>query len=792
MLRNKINWGCKFFSCIQTLSEVNYKPVSCFATKKRVDLFDQRKFYARTNNTLKISEQSEFLSVPKQTTKSPINIKQFLADEEITQTDIENFDYLYRSPKISSVTRQGNAKIVQRGRMKINIPSILKLKLGASYEKILFFLRNRGEFITEIELHYCFMKLTELKKFAQFASEEEDVLIRVIEAASRIQFINYACVIDLLAQAVHEDLNDEEYLTQLMKCAYNLLKDTKYQEITLEQVELTIRVLEQSTVDRLIEAQAFLDYLSDRMFSLVDSPVILINLIKRINPLINDFAASRAYVNLELLLQERKSFVTNQDLIEILDIYAKGKVEESILFVDLLERLRKSQIKFEKVNLIEQFQQASQPKAETAIFSEHDAGRLIYAVAQFDKLKQDFELWEFLEAKYLHFLHNLRLQGQVVEKNSFSAVIQAFDIIEHVSKHFWTFPFLKVLTNQQESVQLDFEDLLCIFYNRLRFKVFDIEMFKGLVVYEMQTRMNYLPDYSFEKATRVLFSYLCGIDYSLELLAATDPEGTDKFKTDLDVLSSYMQVQLKYYLKQEFEKKEISVQCFLRFFLCLGYGMHLKIFNFSEELLRPWFIELKYKYDKSKDVLPKAIINSFLWRFNKSIRIKRTVFEEDFINIIKNGLTVEFIPLMEAVYLTNYNDDYIWGIIELRLIKCLEELSIDDFLRAIAIMSFHKSGTNEFWEFCSEHFVKVIRPCISKEQFGLFAKFFNERPGEQKFNELLEQFKDADPGFDLASQIAERPGLFRSSLAKIVEHSYGTNLKSEVNEFYVYMLTADL
>ena len=147
---------------------------------------------------------------------------------------------------------------------------------------------------------------------------------------------------------------------------------------------------------------------------------------------------------------------------------------------------------------------------------------------------------------------------------------------------------------------------------------------------------------------------------------------------------------------------------------------------------------------------------------------------------------------MEAVYLTNYNDDYIWGIIELRLIKCLEELSIDDFLRAIAIMSFHKSGTNEFWEFCSEHFVKVIRPCISKEQFGLFAKFFNERPGEQKFNELLEQFKDADPGFDLASQIAERPGLFRSSLAKIVEHSYGTNLKSEVNEFYVYMLTADL
>ena len=790
MIWNKIICGGKYLKGHGQRVLATLPPGRHFGAKKRIDLFEQRNQLQQASSELQLPGQADFLSVSRHAHQQPINLKEFLSNDLITEHDITHFDTLYRTSNRTSVRRQGYSRVVSKGSMKINIPNVLQLKLGKNYDKIVFFLRQRSEYVTEIELHYCFLALSEMKLFKRFQLEETELLYSTVQTAARIEYMNYTHIVELMTHSLYEDLQHTGYLKQLATCAHTLIKDKKYHNIVLRDIKLTLRLLKHQHIRSLFPLATFVDYLSGRIFDLTTDITALIDFVKAISKY-SDFAEGKAYVNFENFIEERRELLSLQDLIDILSIYASSKVSQSYLYTDLLPRLRRQNVRIEKVLAVQVSNASEQKEQGPLLMSEHQAATLIWIVSQIEQLNQKEELWVYLESKYLQFLQDLKIKKMVVEKTAFSTVLYSLDASERGNQIYWSFPFAKVLQNEHETVQVDFDDLLIIFYNKLRFMMFDIEIFKGMVVDAKATRMNYIQKLGFKKINRILFSYLCGIDYSWELLARVnaEDEGLKPFKEDVDLIAGYIGAQLQFYLQQEFRMKEIEVNDMLRFFICLGYGMYVGIFKLKEDVLKTWFIELKYKYDRCKDMMPKVLINAFLWKFNEKIGIKRDVFEEDLVLFLKNSFVVELLPVIEEIYFLDYNDDYVWTIIELKLIEYCESLSPIDFLKMLAILHFKKLGSEEFWQYCLEYYSGTIVHCVGDTEVRFFNKFFGSSLPDVELPEVASDTMDED-SYDRLKEVVERPSLLTREVHEYVDHAYRDTLRSPLNYFYLSLLRA--
>lgn len=121
----------------------------------------------------------------------PKNFKNFLnyKSPEMTQEEIQNFDLYYK--KYASFFKSGEkSKTIIKKTKKHNIEIILKRKIGENFEKILFFLENRGAKLTDIEFIYVFHILTERKELMNnFKEKNPELLSNSISLIENI-FIN--------------------------------------------------------------------------------------------------------------------------------------------------------------------------------------------------------------------------------------------------------------------------------------------------------------------------------------------------------------------------------------------------------------------------------------------------------------------------------------------------------------------------------------------------------------------------------------------------------------------------
>lgn len=92
----------------------------------------------------------------------------------MSEQEIENFDYFYKSRKRLNVVKHGYKMKIQRSEGSYKIYDLLKVKLGTEYERIVDFIKFRGSRIKDIELLYCFGALSELDMFKTFTLEEGD------------------------------------------------------------------------------------------------------------------------------------------------------------------------------------------------------------------------------------------------------------------------------------------------------------------------------------------------------------------------------------------------------------------------------------------------------------------------------------------------------------------------------------------------------------------------------------------------------------------------------------------
>jgi hypothetical protein len=95
---------------------------------------------------------------------------------QITIEEIQNFDMYYK--KYDSFYKSfKKSKSIKKVTKRHDIESILERKIGEDFEKISFFLENRGSKLTDFEFVYIFKLLTEKKELISMFKEKKSELL---------------------------------------------------------------------------------------------------------------------------------------------------------------------------------------------------------------------------------------------------------------------------------------------------------------------------------------------------------------------------------------------------------------------------------------------------------------------------------------------------------------------------------------------------------------------------------------------------------------------------------------
>ena len=562
------------------------------ANSNKLSLFHPPKEIISTHNKAHLPSQGDVK-------ENFIDFKTFFSSPALHENDIKSFDVLYKTRKNIKVTGKSKKKIVTSF-YNYDVYEILELKLSTDYEKILYFLRVRGDMIRDVEILYILESFSKENLLQKFYDDEPLLYTSLFNQAETVIYRSVDTTIRMLRVLEKEDMFYPNVIRQVYK---NYLMRLNDQDSSIEPDEILegLSFLKGEEIYGIVEVEVTLEALTTLFFS---ANFLFPKVFEYLN-IMNDIGHvnhAKFQVMLQEYLVECVPYITIQEFIEVFYILVKNQIDESVIYYhveDILRRkfkgiLRPSQEASEGFILFEQF------------------GKLIWAISQVQSVTENEKLWDKLEDITLTFIEKELEEGGHLEKKDISIILQSFNKANRGSHVFWSFKFEDIVLHEKGTSPYEYSDLVILLYNRIKRQIYYPEFFENILGFEKELKMSYLYGLEINQFHLTTYVYSVGLDlYSDYLKEATDLEEKSLKQNSLDEFLSLASVRISDYLESIHSKdlELLDIQQFFDMYICLIKLVDKELIKLSDSAMETLNLRMNSQFSKTTfaDLMKLAI-----------------------------------------------------------------------------------------------------------------------------------------------------------------------------------------
>ena len=449
-----------------------------------------------------------------------IDFQTFFSSPALQESDIKAFDVLYKTRRSIQV-RGKSKKTISTSYYKHDVYEILVLKLSNDYDKILYFLRIRGQNIKDVEILYVLEAFSQYKLIQKFYEDEPLLYAGLFKQAEVIHYSSVDVALRMLDVLEREDLFYPEVIKQVYK-NYLMRLNEQDSSYNPDDVIRGLEFLKLREIYELLETEIILEALTTKFFS----ERCLFPKVFEYLCVMNDIGQV-AHEKFQLMLQdylvECIPFISIQDFIEVFYVLVKNGISESVIYYHVEDLLRR---KFKGLA------QSPEEISEKIIHFEQ-FGKLVWAISQIPSITENEKLWDKIEDITLTFVEKQLEDNAHLQKRDISIILQSFNKADRGSNMFWSFRFEDIVLRNTRACPYKYSDLIILFFNRIKRQIYYPELFGSILEMKKELQMNYLSSHQISQFHLTMYVYSVGLDlYSEYLKTLTDADSiTDKQET---------------------------------------------------------------------------------------------------------------------------------------------------------------------------------------------------------------------------------------------------------------------
>lgn len=660
---------------------------------------------------------------------------QDLSFEEILEFDLYYQDFYFRASKrLESNSKKFNESL------KENIFGVLERKMGKNPDKIAFFLENRIENLTEIEILYCFETIMKINKVAEFKMVHTKLYLRILEVIKDFKFSDTATIRSFLEICKVFEVEDQDIFVKIVESFLILTKKMFDQNMKNDEIYQTIdsfMILIQLT--KLDTAQLTEKILRILSFIMKNSKTVDF---AKLRELLISLNKNNVVINLNYLsdfdsiFTEHKAKISNSEAIDILYIFAKNK--------------------YLKPNFVTFFTEIKDFPNFLVSLKSLEFSTFIWSISQIDRSVNLHKQFEILEENLLEtFGKNL----EKFEKKDVRTIIQSFNHAGAGSEKFWVF-FNEMPKFAKFGLSLN--ELFVILVNQMKFKCFELNLLNFFYAqFDAPEKLEFLSQLSNPQILNIFQVAVLGIHKFHHSSLEEDNNSTQKFNDYIMVLSEMTDEVCDVLFSKKALFKNLEIREMLKLF---------KLLNLTHVLLIKSQIEIEEELSNALDALLKRIQRK-IELIPPQDYAKTIVFLENMLNADED-FSLKLLVRLESKIgeVLKENRDWIldlipffwkyqikrtklWGLLQVWLIQVLDVLKANDVVLAASVFNQLESEkiiekNQGFWDFLLIIFTesefqpelgKILMQKVDGETFNAALEAKAEKVGVsiEKFKEVL-------------------------------------------------------
>lgn len=658
---------------------------------------------------------------------------QDLSFEEILEFDLYYQEFYFRASKrLESNSKKFNESL------KENIFGVLEKKMGKNTDKIAFFLENRIENLTEIEILYCFETIMKLNKVSEFKLVHTKLYLRILDAVKDFKFSDTTTIRNFLEICKVFEVEDQDIFIKIVE---NFLVLTK------KMFEKTMQ--------------------NDEIYQIIDSFIILIQLTKmdtaqiteKILRILNfimknhktvDFAKLRELImalnrnnvvinlnylsDFDAIFTEHRPKISNSEAIDILYIFAKNK--------------------YLKPNFATFFTEIKDFQNFLVSLKGLELSTFIWSISQLDRSISFKRQFEVIEENLLEiFEKNI---GKF-EKKDVRTIVQSFNHAGEGSRKFWGF-FNEMPKFAKLGMSLN--ELFVILVNQMKFKYFERNLLNFFYAqFDTPEKFEFLSQLGNPQILNIFQVTVLGIhDFHH---SSEETNNDQKFNHYIMVLADMTDEVCEILFSEKALYKNMEINEMIKLF---------KLFDLTHMLLTKNQIEIEEELTNALDALVKRIQRKIdlippqdyaktivflenMLNADEDFSLKLLVRMESKISEVLKENREWILDLIPFFWKYQMKRSKLWGLLQVWLIQVLDVLKANDIVLAASV--FNQLETEKiieknqgFWDFLLIIFTesefqpelgRILMQKVDKEAFNNALEAKAEKLGVsiENFNEVL-------------------------------------------------------